>query len=104
MDFSDWERWTRLEERAARVGFAIKRSKYHHTYLSFVPKDDALPVYSRQAGFDCADVVAGENFIRGWEEAMRYIQILGIKKSLIERKEQNVRNKQLLDTLKDEKL
>jgi hypothetical protein len=105
------QRIRRVEEQVDRLGFKLAKSKHSdwsddHGALSLVPKDpDALPIYTRDAELFVGTVERLEDWLAGIQWARDYDMMLKLsddkKRS---RKEQDVRNRQLMQTLKTGKL
>jgi len=100
-----------LKETADKLGFMLCRTR--HCYgsdsgdlVAIKPKDnDSLPIYSRDAELFMGTIDELISFFRGVEWARNYDQIMKVsdpKKR--ERKEQDERNRQLVQLLKDEKV
>lgn len=97
----------RLKEDCDRLGFRMGYSKqgYHKTeygdVVSLFPKDnDALPIYSRDADIFTGSLSDVRFWLRGIEWAKEYYQMLGlVSDKKIERKEQDIRNRQLVKVL-----
>jgi hypothetical protein len=100
----------RAEKQADELGFMFAyprngwSSNEHQSYLALKPKDaDSLPIYARDAQFFTGTLDDVENFMMGIKWARDYDHMLRVSDSKKrERKEQDVRNKKLLDTLKGE--
>lgn len=94
----------RLEERVDRLGFRMGMPKHGGYYKEFgdqvalFPKEDALPIYSRDAEIYVGTLEGMEIWLNGFEKAREYDRML-LGKSIEtrrERKEQDYRNEQLL--------
>lgn len=99
----------RAEAKASELGFMFCYPKSgwsnnEATYLALRPKDaESLPIYSRDAQLFTGTLTDVENFLRGIEWARNYDDILRVSSTVKrERKEQDVRNKKLVEILKDE--
>lgn len=99
----------RVEKQAEELGFmfAYPRQGWGgegSNFLALKPKDaDSLPIYARDAQLFTGTLDDAENFMAGVKWARDYDYMLKVsddKKR--QRKEQDVRNKKLLDTLKGE--
>ena len=97
-----------LTNKCAELGFRISHSK--HSYdkvfgdvLALYPKDDALPAYNRDAELFVGTLESLEYFLYGVEWTRKYdTMMLGSKHlTRIEKAEQSLRNKQLMQTIKD---
>jgi hypothetical protein len=97
-----------LEEKCDRLGFVIAHSQYtgwssNVDYIALNPKgDQALPLFSRDAELYVGTIEGLEEFLKGIEWARNYDRMLfgKLHTAKRERKEQDVRNKQLLDLIK----
>jgi len=102
--FGAYTRLRRCEERANQLGFRFAYSKHgarDYDGIALYPKDDELPIYSRDAEVWYGDVESCESFLRGFEWATQYYVMLGATSDkIINRKEQDVRNKQLMESIK----
>ena len=100
----------RAEKQAEELGFmfAYPRTGWgggeEKNYLALRPKDaDSLPIYARYAQMFTGTLDDVENFMMGVKWARDYDHMLRVSDSKKrERKEQDIRNKKLLDTLKGE--
>jgi len=94
----------RVEEAATRMGFRFAHCKhrdYNLDVIALYPRDDKLPNYSRDAELFSGDLREVEIFLRGIEWSNDYLKMLRlITDEKIERKEQDVRNKQLVELIK----
>lgn len=99
-----------LEERADRLGMkfaAYKHDNHYSENVALIPKDsNALPIYCRDTEVFAGTLEAAEYFMRGIEWAREYDRMVIAKdmNKKRERKEQDVRNRILLRTLKDGKV
>ena len=101
----------RAEQNAAELGFMFAYPKHgwldgrEKNYIALYPKDaDSLPIYTRDAQFFTGTLDDVENFMMGIKWARDYDRMLKVcdpKKR--DRKEQDVRNKRLIDTIRDVK-
>jgi hypothetical protein len=101
----------RVEKEADELGFMFAYPKHRWNgeethYIALRPKDaDSLPIYSRDAQFFTGTLDDIENFIAGIKWSRDYDYMLKVsdnKKRL--RKEQDVRNKNLMDKLREDPL
>lgn len=96
----------RLEEEANKLGFRFGNSKYGMRAtdgIAICPKDDALPLYARDAEIMYGTDDEIEKFFRGIAFAKQYYTALRlIDDKKVARKEQDVRNRNLVKTLKGE--
>jgi len=99
-----------LEEECDKLGFQICHARHHINdfgdVLALKPKSDCLPIYSRDAELFVGTIEDLERWIQGFHFARKYdSMLLGNKHdALRQRKEQDYRNKQLMDTIKEGKL
>ena len=101
------QRIKHMEEAVDKLGFKFSKPKHGdweqtERSLSLVPKDaDAVPIYSRDAELYIGTLEQLETWMRGVEWARDYDMMLKLsddkKRS---RREQDVRNRQLLQILK----
>ena len=100
----------KLEERADKLG--LKFTAYRHddsfgANVALIPKDsDALPIYSRDAVMFAGTLEGAAYWMQGVMWAREYDRMTIDRKmdEKRERKEQDERNKQLSQILKEEKL
>ncbi len=106
------QRIRNLEEKIDLLGFKFAKSKHGdwtdaHGALSLVPKDlDALPMYSRDAELFVGSIERLEDWLAGVQWARDYDRMT-INKNMDQqrkRKEQDMRNRHLMQTVKDGKL
>lgn len=96
----------RLETRIAKLGFMFCHSRSHGIEdgdtVALKPKDsDSLPIYSRDAEVFVGSLTDLQYWLRGVEWAREYDRMIKVsddKKRA--RKEQDLRNRQLVKTLK----
>ncbi len=98
----------RLEEEIDKLGFRMGNSK-HGNYrqefgdvVALFPKDDAFPIYSRDAEIFVGTLEEMEVWLRGWQKSFEYHRMLMGRnfEKTVERKEQNYRNEQLMRQIK----
>lgn len=96
-----------LKERADLLGMQFapyRHNDYNEDNVALIPRDqDALPIYSRDAVLFAGSLESADQWMQGvlWArdyDRMTIDQKLDAKRV---RKEQDVRNRQLLKTLKD---
>lgn len=97
----------RVEEDANRMGFRFAHAKHRGfgdmDVIALYPLDDKLPDYSRDAELCVGNLNDIDNFLRGIEWNRNYMKMLKlVTDEKIERKEQDVRNRQLLQLLRAE--
>jgi hypothetical protein len=94
----------RLEERVDRLGFRMgnpKHGNYRQEFgdlVSLFPKDQELPIYSRDAEIFVGTLEGMEVWLNGFEKAREYDRLLLGKTHETKRQrfEQDYRNKELL--------
>jgi hypothetical protein len=100
----------RLEEKIDTFGFRWGHSKHgswgEHSYgnvVALFPKDDCLPIFSRDTELFVGSIEQLEIWLSGLEWARNYDSILigNTANRQRERKEQDYRNKQLLNKIKE---
>jgi hypothetical protein len=99
----------RAEKQAEELGFMFAYPKHgwggdSNNFLALRPKDaDSLPIYARDAQMFTGTLDDVENFMAGIKWARDYDHMLRVSDSKKrERKEQDVRNKKLIDKLRNE--
>lgn len=104
------QRIRQIEQQIDLLGFKFSKSKHSdftdlHGALSLVPKDhEALPIYSRDAELFVGSLERLEDWLAGVKWARDYDTMLHISDdSKRNRKEQDVRNKNLLIQIKESK-
>lgn len=94
----------KLEVEIDRLGMKMGAHK-HGTYrqefgdvVALFPKDDALPIYSRDAELFVGTLEEMEVWLLGWQKSYEYHRMLigGNFEKTVERKEQDYRNEQLM--------
>lgn len=94
----------RVEEQCAQIGLRMTKAKYSNSdVIALVPiNDDALPVYSRDAELFIGTLDDIEVWLRGVEWARNYYRLLrATSDKVVERKEQDERNRRLVEKLKN---
>ena len=102
----------RLEEEVDKLGFRMGNSKHGNFRQEFgdvvalFPKDSAYPIYSRDAEIFVGTLEELDVWLRGFQKARDYDSMLfgRTHNAKRERKEQDYRNKRLLDSIRDSKL
>lgn len=104
------ERIRRLEKQVDELGFKFAKSKHSdwtedHGAVSLIPKDkESLPIYSRDAELYVGSLEALENWLSGVRWAREYDSMLRLSNyDKRARKEQDIRNKNLLIQIKESK-
>lgn len=94
----------RIEEQCAQIGLRMANPKYGGgTSIALIPLDnDALPVYSRDAEMFIGTLDEIEVWLRGVEWSRNYYRLLrATSDKVIARREQDERNRRLVETLKN---
>jgi hypothetical protein len=100
----------RVEEKANALGFMFAHPgdrgwsyPADHGVLSLKPKDDdSLPIYNRDAQLFTGTLDAVEYFLRGIEFARNYDTMIKVSTEAVRnRKEQDERNKRLVNQIKN---
>lgn len=99
----------RLEEELTSLGMRWDAEKYGYTEddsrLSVFPLNDNLPMYARDAALFTGNLEALECWLNGLNWAREYDMLLRLSDTKKrERKEQDVRNRQLMKKIKLEKI
>ena len=106
------QRVKNLEQEIDQMGFKFSKSKHGdfsdlEGALSLIPRDeDALPIYSRDAELFVGSLERLEDWLAGVRWARDYDRMT-INKNMDQqrkRKEQDMRNRHLMQTVKDGKL
>jgi hypothetical protein len=101
MNGHDYSFLKELERTADRLGFRLQLSNTDYAHLCLIPKDDCLPIYSRDAEFGYNGTSEGcMGFLYGWQKALDYTGMLRLTdKDKIQKKEDLVRQEKTLRTL-----
>jgi len=99
----------KLEARIDRLGFRMgnpKNGNYRQEFgdlVALFPKEDTLPIYSRDAEIYVGTLEAMEYWLNGFEKAREYDRMLmgQAHEKKRERKEQDYRNRELLKKIKE---
>ena len=99
----------RLEERIDRLGFRMgypKHGGYSNDFgdqVALFPKEDCLPIYSRDAELFVGTLEGARIWLTGFEKAREYDHMLMGKTidARRERKEQDYRNEVLMRKIKE---
>lgn len=99
----------RLEERIDRLGFRMGFPKHggfsdqFGDQVALFPKEDALPIYSRDAELYVGTLEGARIWLNGFEKAREYDHMLMGKTidTRRERKEQDYRNEVLMRKIKE---
>lgn len=103
-------RMRRLEEEVAKLGFMFAHPKHRYgdeqDMVALKPIDaDTVPIYSRDAEIFCGTLEQLEVWLRGVAWARDYDMLLKVSdEKRRARKEQDVRNRLLMQRLKNEKV
>jgi len=99
----------RLEEEVDKLGFRMGNSK-HGNYrqefgdvVALFPKDDAFPIYSRDAEIFVGTLEEMEVWLRGFQKCQEYHRMLIGKnfEERVKRKEQDYRNQTLIKKISE---
>lgn len=96
----------RLETDADKLGFRLAypkhRSSTDEDTVALIPKDaDSVPLYARDTEFWSGSTTEVEAFLRGIMWSRQYDEMLAVSSTTLrEKKEQGVRNRQLMETIK----
>lgn len=99
-----------LEEECHKLGLQMCHAKHYHQEFGDVvalkPRDNCLPVYSRDAEVFVGTLEALEHWLQGLHFARKYDSMIMGKKfdSQRLRKEQDFRNTNLVSILRDKKV
>lgn len=93
-----------LEEEVDKLGLRMDKSKHGDfrqgfgDVIALFPKDDSLPIYSRDAEIFVGTLEEMEWWLRGFQKSNEYLRMLIGQnfEDKVKRKEQDYRNKQLL--------
>lgn len=101
-----YSRLKTIEERAKEFGFRFCHSRYGNLRdidtIALAPYDQQLPIYSRDAEIYAGPLGQIEAFLHGIEFAKRYYSQLNlIDDTKVLRKEQDYRNRKMLNDIKD---
>lgn len=91
-----------LEKNAKLMGFRLDFAKARRDDMMAVyPDQDALPIYTRDAELFIGDLAEVETWLRGVSWMKNYLVMLTlVNDKKILKKEQDIRNQQLVDALK----
>jgi len=95
-----------LEEECHKLGFQLCPARHYMNefgdVLALKPRDECLPIYSRDAELFVGTIVELERWIQGFQFARKYDSMLFGNKydNQRDRKEKDYRNKQLLEMVK----
>jgi hypothetical protein len=74
----DWRLIQRLDSDAARIGMEVRQSKHGNDLLALVPKDNSLPIYTREAELAAGTAEHLQSVVQGWNKAYEYFSALKI--------------------------
>lgn len=96
--YATFNRWKRIADFADKLGFRLGNPKHGSwgspsdvDMVSIFPKDEELPVYTRDAEIFCGTFAQLETFLSGWERAQQYDMLLRISD---EKKRKTAENKE----------
>ena len=96
-----------LEEECHKLGFQMCHASHYHQEFGDVvalkPRDDCLPIYSRDAEIFVGSIEDLERWIQGFHVARKYDSMLFGNKydNQRDRKEKDYRNRILLNKIKE---
>jgi hypothetical protein len=95
----------RLEERITSMGFRMGHPKHGNLHeldqVALFPRDDCLPIYSRDAELYIGTLENMRIWLDGYEKARTYDKVLGLSNDeKRQKKEDEYRHKELLRKLK----
>jgi hypothetical protein len=97
---TEYEKVKFLEKLAYDCGFKLDIN-YSKNQLCLVPREEELPIYNRTASLAIGSVEELISFLRGWKTHEDYLfYIRACSASGIVRKEQDWRNRNLVNTIK----
>ena len=94
----------RVEDIANNLGFRFGPTRHEslHDTITLYPWLDKLPEYGRDAAIFTGNLDEVDNFLIGVQWSNNYLKMLRlVTDEKIERKEQDIRNRQLVQLLKD---
>ena len=94
----------RVEDKANNLGFRFGPARNGSLYdaITLYPWLDKLPEYSRDDALFTGNLDEVDNFLIGVQWSNNYLKMLRlVTDEKIERKEQDIRNRQLVQLLKD---
>lgn len=96
----------KIEEQCNSIGLKMVSPRYGGgaESIALIPLDNAaLPVYARDSELFVGDLDQIETWLRGVEWSRNYYRLIGATSDkVIQRKEQDLRNKNLIKLLKQE--
>jgi len=98
--WNDIERVRCLDELCEKLGFTYQPDGYGTSHI-LLNATDELVVYAKHISLYRGNVEDMINFLKGWEQAHLYLNILGaINEKRIERSKLDYRNKHLVKIIK----
>ena len=101
-NFIDIEQINDLNQLCKSLGFIYERSgrDYSRATLNLMPTDE-LVIYNTTMALYCGNVEDIIHFLRGWQFAHQYLNVLGATSAkIIDRKKLDYRNKKLAHMIK----
>ena len=104
--FREYQQLQELEREANELGFALGMPRHYDYHgpsmISLYPLDDAYPSYVRDANFFNGDMEEVQSFLQGVKFTREYymVHLRLFTEKRIAKKEQDIRNQQLVDKLK----
>lgn len=104
MNFSDIERYLRLQDHLSRYGLTAKRHETFHDRIAVAPlSDTSCPPFSSGAQIATVSTFEElETWLVGFMSAHTVMASLGFDHKKIERARDKLRKKQLMDLLKSQ--
>lgn len=96
-----------LQERVTALGFkwghTLHSDAAYGSTLTLYPRDDELPIYNRAAPIFTGTITGLKEFLKGVTWAREYDCMMKISTAAVrDRKEQDLRNKQTVELIKNE--
>jgi hypothetical protein len=102
MNADDLREYHRACDSAERLGFKLVPSNTLAAYFMITPAGDELPGLGREARLVHSPTVGDAMlWMDGWRAAMSYLQGIGFTEKKRKAAEQKIRNRQLMDILKN---
>lgn len=97
----------RVDKLGLRMGYPkYQRSSEHGDQVALYPKDDCLPVFTRDAELFVGSLDGMRNWLDGWEKCQEYYHVIMGKSfdTRVKRKEQDYRNETLMQIVKGQEV
>lgn len=106
MDYKDYQMFMKIRERANKIGLDFGGMPDYHpneNNIALKPKDDCLPIYSRDAIISHGDLSSISAFLVGVEWARGYDELMKVSSEKTrEKREHDFRKTKMFKQLKDE--